>query len=202
MRTVTLASLAALAFAAATAISASADEHRELGPHVHGHGTLDIAVEKNRVSMELVAPGMDIVGFEHAASNGEQEDAVAKAKGILSDPATLFRMPSAAGCKVQTADVEIEPEHHEHGDDDDHDRDATADGDGHGAHDTHGGHNQFHMTYALDCAKPAAISSIVFDYFKSFAGARSLTVNIVTDKAQTSYEVSREKPQLDLPGVM
>ena len=38
------------------------------------------------------------------------------------------------------------------------------------------------------------MTSIEFDYFKSFAGARKLTVNVVTAKAQNTYEVSRDKP--------
>ena len=58
------------------------------------------------------------------------------------------------------------------------------------------------MTYALDCAKPAALTSIAFDYFGSFAGAQKLTVNVVGDKGQNTYEVTRDKPSLDLGGIM
>jgi hypothetical protein len=58
------------------------------------------------------------------------------------------------------------------------------------------------VTYALDCAKPASLTSITFDYFKAFAGAQRLTVNVVTAKAQNAYEVSRDKPELDLGGMM
>src|SRR5262249_38687966 len=47
--------------------AAAQSAHRELGPHEHGRGTLNIAIEGNRVSMELEVPGMDIAGFEHAA---------------------------------------------------------------------------------------------------------------------------------------
>ena len=35
-----------------------------------------------------------------------------------------------------------------------------------------------------------------------FAGAHDLTVNVVTAKAQSKYEVSRDKPELDLAGIM
>jgi hypothetical protein len=192
---------------------AFAEEHRELGPHVHGHGTLDIAVEGTKVSMSLEVPGMDIVGFEHAAESADQKQAVDKGTATLSAPLTLFKIPASAGCKVTDAKVAIEPEH-EHGDeDDDHDHDAkeaadhdhegkeAADHD-HGEHEGHAGHNQFHATYALECAKPAEITTIAFDYFKSFAGAQGLTVNVVTAKAQNSYEIKRDKPELDLGGMM
>ena len=187
---------------------AFAEEHRELGPHVHGHGTLDIAVEGTKVSMSLEVPGMDIVGFEHAAESADQKSAVDKGTATLSAPLTLFKIPAAAGCKVTDAKVAVEAEHeHEEGEEGhDHDAKKGADhakgDDAKDDHDEHAGHNQFHATYALECAKPAEIASITFDYFKSFASAQGLTVNVVTAKAQNSYEVKRDKPELDLGGMM
>ena len=86
--------------AALGAAPAFAEEHRELGPHVHGHGTLNIAIEGSRVTMELEVPGMDIVGFEHAAKGNEQLAAVDKASKVLAGPLELFRMPAGAGCSV------------------------------------------------------------------------------------------------------
>ena len=198
----TLAAFAALTIAAAApTLARAADEHRELGPHVHGHGNLNIAVENKRVSMELEVPGMDIVGFEHDATTDDQKVAMEKAKAQLAQPLAVFRLPAAAGCTVADAKVELQAEHRHDGDDDhdnDHDKAAGADRD----QDEHGGHKEFHVTYALDCAKPASITAIAFDYFKMFAGAHDLTVNVVTAKAQNSYEVSRDAPSLDLAGIM
>jgi hypothetical protein len=176
------------------------DGHRELGPHVHGHGTLNIAIEDKRVSMELEAPGMDIVGFEHAASTDDQKAAVDKAKVRLEQPLGVFLLPAGAGCTVAEAKVAIEAEHHHDGDDD-HDADHADAKDGDG-HDEHAGHNQFHATYALDCANPAELTTITFDYFTLFAGAHDLTVSVVTGKGQSQFEVSRSKPTLDLGGIM
>jgi hypothetical protein len=196
-----LAAFTVLASALAASPALAEDEHRELGPHEHGHGTLNIAVEKARISMELEVPGMDIVGFEHAAESQDDKAAVDKASKTLGDPLTLFKIPAAAGCKVADAKVKIEAEHeHEH-EDGDKDHDAKEDHDDHD-HEGHEGHNEFHVTYALDCTKPAALTSIAFDYFKSFAGAQKLTVNVVTEKAQNKYEVARDKPNLDLGGIM
>jgi hypothetical protein len=180
------------------------DEHRELGPHVHGHGTLNIAIEDKRVSMELEVPGMDIVGFEHAPSTDDQKAAVDKAKARLEKPLGVFSLPADAGCTVAEAKVAVEAEHHHDGDDDGHDHDAdhkdgAKDDDG---HDEHAGHNQFHVNYALDCTSPAELTTVTFDYFTLFAGAHDLTVNVVTAKGQSKYEVSRDKPTLDLTGIM
>jgi len=176
------------------------DAHRELGPHVHGHGTLNIAIEDKRVSMELEVPGMDIVGFEHAASTDDQKAAVDKAKARLEKPLGIFSLPTGAGCTVAEAKVAIEAEDH-HDDGDDHDADHKDAKAGYG-HDEHAGHNQFHATYALDCTNPAELTTITFDYFTLFAGAHDLTVGVVTGKGQSQFEVSRSKPTLDLGGIM
>jgi hypothetical protein len=196
--------LVALAITAASAAPAFAEEaHRELGAHVHGRGTLNIAVENTRVSIELEAPGMDIVGFEHEASSVEQKAAVSKAKEALGDPLSLFKLPATAACKLADAKTEVETEDahdhdHDHGDKDDKHADHD---DGHD-HDDHAGHTAFHVTYAIDCAKPENLTSITFDYFKAFAGAKALDVSVVTDKAQNKFEVTREKPVLDLAGAI
>ncbi len=188
------------------AVSHAEDAHRELGAHVHGHGTLNIAIEDSRVSMELEVPGMDIVGFEHAATSDDQKLKVEEAKEILQRPLDIFAVPAAAGCTVVSADVAIEAEHHHDGDDDhDHDAKEAKDGDHDHAdhdHEGHEGHNQFHANYTLECSKPGELASIGFDYFKHFAGAQGLTVNIVAAKGQSKYEVSRDKPSLDLTGIM
>lgn len=209
-----------LAFAALSAPVLAHEEHRELGAHVHGHGTFNVAIEGSRVSLELEVPGMDIVGFEHAPSNDEQKGAVEKAKALLSEPLALFALPAGAACKVAEAKVELDSAHahdgdaddHKHGDDDhaghedhkhdDHDH-AKHDHDDNDAAEGHGhSHSQFHATYNLECAQPAELTSIGFDYFKRFAGAQRLTVNVITGKGQGSYEVSREKPALDIGGLM
>jgi hypothetical protein len=200
-----LTSLIIVAAAVAAQPARAEEEHRELGAHEHGHGTLNIAVEAKRVSLELEVPGMDIVGFEHAAESKTDKAAVETATGTLREPLKLFKVPDAAGCKVAEAKVEVEAED-EHGD---HDHDAKAEEkddhaneEGDKNHEEHEGHNEFHATYALDCAKPESLTSIAFDYFKSFKGAERLTVNVVTAKAQSTHEVTRDKPSLDLGPMM
>ena len=92
----------------------AAEEHRELGAHEHGRGTLNIAVEGNKVTMELEVPGVDIVGFEHAAKTRREKAAVEKAKTQLLAPLTLFALPASAACRVTEAKVEVETGEHDH----------------------------------------------------------------------------------------
>lgn len=175
-------------------VPASADEarHRQLGPHVHGQGTLDIAIEGNKIEMELVSPGMDIVGFEHVASTPEQKAAVEKAKAKLADALSVFKLPAPAGCKVDKADVESRAEVHKPGEKDDDDDDKP------GAPQ----HSEFHATYSLTCAAPERLTSMETAYFTDFSGGNLLNVNVTTSKGQTQAQLTREKATLDLAGIM
>jgi hypothetical protein len=166
--------------------ASSPAQHRELGAHEHGQGTLNVAVEGNRITMELEVPGADIVGFEHAARTRQQKAAVEKAKKQLLAPQALFKLSSTAGCTVGAASVELESGGH----------DDTKKGEHKDAH------SEFHAQYTFDCQMPASLTSIEFDYFRAFAGAQRLNVNVITPKGQTKFEVSRRKPRIDLGGMM
>ena len=184
-----IARYALIATTFALSLPAVGEEHRELGPHEHGVGRLNIAVEGKRVSMELEVPGADIVGFEHEASTTEQKAAVRKATATLKSALKVFALPAVAKCKLAEADVAVGAEDHDH------------DGAGHEnvkpeGKEEEGHHSEFHATYAIDCAAPEKLTGIEFRYFELFAGARKLGINLVTDKGQNHYEVTRENPKL------
>lgn len=183
-----------------SAYPAVAQERRELGPHQHGHGTLNIAIEGARVSMELDVPGADIVGFEHAATTKAQLAAMDKAKAQLAAPLALFVFPAAAGCSVKEANVKIEGSEGSKGD---QKSAEVASGDkAHGKDDPAQQHSDFNADYALECTSIGALTSIEFPYFRMFSGAEELEVNVITPKGQSKFEVKRNKPRIDLTGMM
>jgi phosphoketolase len=168
-------------------------QHRELGPHQHGHGTLNIAIEGGRVSMELDVPGADIVGFEHAATTKAQRTAVEKAKAELAAPLSVFVVPKGAGCSVKEANVKIEGAEEAKAE---QAKDAPA-----GKKEEAGAeHSDFNADYVLECTAVDKLTSIEFPYFRKFSGAQELEINLVTAKGQNKFEVKRGKPRLDLTG--
>lgn len=192
---------------------AFAQEHRELGAHEHGVGQLNIAIEGGRISMELQAPGADIVGFEHAASAAADREAVDTALAVLERPLELFVMPEAAGCTVVEAHAALEADEHAHAEGHDHEERAEGEHEGHdhddhdhdahdAVHDDHAddGHTEFHAEYALDCASPSDLFQIGFAYFDMFPNAREIEVQLLTDKGAQAFEVDRGSPVLDLAG--
>lgn len=194
-----------LALAASPALAA---EPRGLDAHVHGLGSLDIAIDGTRVAMELTAPGADIVGFEHTAKSAEDRAAIDAAVAILAKPLDLFVMPGAAGCSVVQASAALESDDalEDHADDHDHAH-AHDDHDHDHAHDDHdhaeasGEHTEFHAKYMLTCNMPDALDEIRFAYFDQFAGAEALEVQIVSSKGAQAFDVDRNDPTLDLRGM-
>jgi hypothetical protein len=192
--------ITAVALAGAAA-AAFADETRELGAHEHGTGSLTIAVEGDRIAMELEAPGFDIVGFEHAPGTEEEQAVVEAALAQLRRADELFRFSDAAACSVTDASVEeLADDHHkgEHGEVE-HGDEAHAEDEG---HEAGARHTEFHASYTIACADPGALSAIEFPYFDVFPNAEALDLQMATDAGATSVAVDRGAPSLDLSGMM
>jgi Protein of unknown function (DUF2796) len=194
--------------AAACALGASqaaAEERRQLGTHEHGHSVLNVAIEDNRIEMELMAPGMDVVGFEHAAETDEHKAAVAEAEAILSDPLALFVLPDDAGCAIETAAVELEAEDEhegEHGEEHAEEEHAAEGEQGHAEHEGEASHTEFHAEYTITCDSPDDLGTIEFVFFERFPCAEEIEVTVITESGQTRYEVERDAPRIDLKGLI
>jgi Protein of unknown function (DUF2796) len=203
-------SMAILAAACAVgAWQAAAEERRQLGAHEHGHSVLNVAIAGDRIEMELMAPGMDIVGFEHAAETAEHKAALEEAEAILRNPLALFVLPDDAGCATETAAVELEAkeeqEEHEGQHGEDH---ATAEHAEEGEHDEHAeqegeeSHTEFHAEYAITCASPGDLGTIEFVFFERFPGAEEIELTVITESGQTRYQIERDAPRVDLKGLI
>lgn len=192
----------AAAISATAPLAAEDGKHRQLDAHVHGQGTLNIAIEDQKVELELEAPGADIAGFESHAETAEQKAAIEKGKALLSDGRALFVWPEAAGCTLDKTEVSVEAGEQDANDD------TAGKHDGHDHHgkakdkEEHGGHSEFHAHYHMTCKNPAALTQLETRYFATFAAAKALTVNIVGSKGQSQMQLTREKPLIALTGVM
>lgn len=131
------------------------DGFTQHGSHVHGEVALNIAQDGNALLMEITAPGADIVGFEHAPENAKQRDAITHAKTQLQKPEALFRLDSAAKCKLEDAVV---------------------------SHEMHDNHSEFSAQYHYDCQDIAALDELNTQWFSVFPTTQRLSVNSLTEK--------------------
>ena len=186
-----------LAAPVAPLVSAAEREH---GAHEHGVGQLNVAIEGDEVEIELIAPGADIVGFEHEAETEADKAAVAEAAALLADGPAIFVFPDGAACALEEAEVEsalLEGEHaHEDHADEKHAHEEHA-------HEEHAGeegesHSEFHAHYHFECGNPGALDHIEVRYFEHFPNAEELDVQTITDDGQGAQELTAEAARLDL----
>lgn len=153
--------------------------------HVHGVSKLNLAIDGNRVALEIGAPGADIVGFEHIAETREDKAAVNHAVGILKAGDTLFRFSARAKCRLQAAEVEPPKAAQESTV-----RDADS-GKAKEAVKREKGHTEFYARYEFRCDQPASLTEVdAGNFFKRFPVAREIEARAVTAMGQRAQELT------------
>jgi len=139
-----------------------------LAQHVHGAATLDIGIEGKAGQATLRASGEDVYGFERAprtpAERAKQEAAL---KLLREQGATLIRFQPALGCSVTTERAQVVS--------------------------SQGGHDEVEARYRIACRQAPAGKPMTFGVSQAFRGIETLTVQLVSDTAQTSRKIVRDR---------
>ena len=167
-------------------------EHGSLDAHEHGAARLNVVLEGQALELELESPAMNLVGFEHVATTDADKAKVAAARAQLEKPLTLFSLPTAAGCKVVSQELES-PLFGDKPDADDHD-DDEADKDG---HEHHHDHSEIHAHYQFNCATPGALKTLdLANVFKTFPATQKIQVQLISASGQQGTEVTAKAAAL------
>lgn len=210
----------ALVIGLSLSTTAIAEEYRQHDAHVHGKVEFNIAQDGKDLLVEITAPGADVVGFEHAPENAEQEQALKQAVAKLEDASSLFAINAQAKCDVtdvlvnHTLDDEHEEhghsahEHEDHGHDehehDDHEEHHDNDGhDEHGHHEGHdhdedNGHGEFSVQYRFNCEQVSELSNIKSGWFNQFPATGEISVNLFTDTTQSATHLNKDNAEIEI----
>ncbi len=139
--------------------------------HTHGEGKLDIAIDKDRLSINLELPLDVAVGFERAPKSDKEKAALTAAQKAVADPALFVPTPAAA-CKADTPKVMLS-EFGKTGADQHADIDAT---------------------HEFRCANPAALKSIETTIFKSFKRLYRLEARRAGPSGQGAARLTPKNP--------
>ena len=193
----------ALAVFLATSLQASERAHE------HGVGQLSIAIEGNEVEIELVVPGADAVGFEHATRTDSERKAVVAAAEKLKEAKRLIRLTSGAHCHVEKTEVASalldsdKDEHdHDHAHDHKHEKHAKQDEHKHNEHKEHDKHadgeihSEFTAHYHFHCDHPEKLTGADVEFFKVFPSAHELVARWITSKGQGVTELTAKATRL------
>lgn len=191
--------LATLMSLALIALPTFASERRDADAHVHGISLLHIAIDGSVLALEFEAPGMDLVGFEHAPKTDAQHQSIEDAMTALNAPEALFGLPDTAQCARTQTTVHgptHEAEHseakdHEHGTPHGHDTKHTET-----QADTH---SEFHAVYAWSCKEIDALHMLTPTLLTRFPRMQTITVMYATPKGQGTLEVTTSTPSVRLP---
>lgn len=185
--------------ALALPLSALADDHQHsLGAHVHGLGTLNIALENQRLELQLTSPAMNIVGFEYQPTTAADLQSIKAAQSNLSHAAELFVLSSAAQCRLTSVSIdnplltESDTHAHEHAHEHEHEHESQP-----AAQIAEHQHSDISAHYQYHCAKPARLNSIdLTGLFKQFSQTEKIQVQLIAGDHQQGAELSAQNTLL------
>lgn len=159
----------------ATQVAIASESNHNL--HVHGLAELVIAIEENKLEIQLTSPAMNLVGFEHKATSKEQLTKIENTKSKLNAHDTLFSIQEGKCQHIRTSiDVSslIQANHHKHH----HEH----------HHDSHKSKNERHSeitaNYQYHCNNSSELSSITTSIFHSFSGVHEINAMWATPAHQ------------------
>lgn len=179
------------------------EKHHQHGTHVHGIGSLNIAIEDKVVFIEMTSPAANIVGFEHKPANEEQEQAVHQAIEKLENVGKLYLFDSKAGCSLTEAKVSSSihdgdhDKHEDHAEHGDHGKHAENSQD-EAAQKPEESHSEFSATYHFNCDHPDKITSLEVLLFNEFPGFEKFEVQLLTPSGQTAATLTPDNNRIKL----
>ncbi len=186
---------AASAGAAFALMFASADagqhESRQLDSHEHGVTEMNVALDDDLLYVELEAPAMNFVGFEHPPRTAEQNKAIAETLTALKNPPAIFSVAAAANCTTLEAnakhllDADDETGHSDHEEHDDHEE-----------HNDSADHSEFVANYRLRCTRPEELRSIRIELFDAFPLTTEVETSFIGLETQSFGELTSSNPEL------
>lgn len=161
-----------------TALSALDAAHATEAAHVHGLMHLDIAVDKQLLTLQLESPLDSLLGFERrprTAAERQAADALVKRMG---DAATLFKPDAAAHCvptKVSLESTALQST-------------APAMGKDIGKNAEHA---DLDASYEFTCAHPDRLTVVEVGLFDAFKRLQKIEVQVAGTKLQSSQTLQR-----------
>ena len=136
----------------ATPLLAQFDEPmRQHDAHVHGEATGSLSVDARTLTLSMQMPAYNLIGFEHAPNDANQQAVIDRTLEDLQSLAWL-NVDDEAGCspsRVAIGTPGLDGDH-QHADHHDHHRDNHHDHESHHKEEDHGGHEQGHHDHHHD----------------------------------------------------
>jgi hypothetical protein len=180
--------LAALLLAACLGGRAAAQEFEQHHAHEHGKVTLNVAVDAAALLVELDAPAVNVVGFEHSPRTPQERAAARHASEFIRSGHSLIGAPPSAGCRFVSAEF-AEPKW---------EGDSGPTEAGHEKTEEHEQHEDYEARFKYRCDHPEELA-----WFEPWLIAKLLNVtetriNLITPSGQRSETVTNARARVRL----
>ena len=149
-------------------------------PHEHGVARLDVAVDAGRVSIELDTPLDNLLGFERAPRSDAERAKVSAMVARLRAGDALFRIDTAAGCKLSKVDLVSPPLGLG--------KEAAAAGE----------HGDLNGSFEFLCANGARAGFLEVGLFDAFPALKRIDLQVATPKGQMKAVLRRPASRVAL----
>mgnify|MGYP006150972361 CR=1 FL=1 len=177
--------------------AARAEDRRQHDAHEHGHASMQVVLEGDELSINIEAPGMDIVGFEHAPKGDAEKGRIQQAVGQLENMKAMFSLPEKALCSFTEAHAEHASLEADKDDGHSDHKDAQKPSDNKDSHkDKASNHSVFHAHYAWRCKEPEALGYIEARYFEVFPATAEIEALIIGPNGQSAQELTAKSARI------
>jgi hypothetical protein len=149
----------------------------ELGAHVHGIATLQVAVDEKTMTLDFSSPLDNLIGFEHMPSNAKQKAAVKSMVDSLNKAAQIFIPTADAQCTLQSVKLDsvvLNPKAPKETEEEN-------------------GHADLDGEFIFTCKQTGKLHDLEVKLFETFPNLHQLKVEVAAQKKQTSATLTAEQ---------
>ena len=159
--------------------------------HQHGVASLQVALERDALTITLDSPLDNLLGFERGPRNDAERARVRAMAQRLHDAGALLQPDAAAACRlleVTLASSAIEPALLARG---------SAPSTPAGTAKAADGHADLDATFTYQCGQPLALKRLAVDgLFKAFPRLRKIDAAVVAPGVQRGFKLGPKQPVL------
>ncbi|MBX2848875.1 MAG: DUF2796 domain-containing protein [Acidiferrobacterales bacterium] len=200
-----------IGFAAAQqAFGADSHSHSHKA-HTHGEANLTIAADEKNLELQLEAPAMSLVGFEHKPTSPKQIESVINTRALLEKASNILVLKGGSCVAMSMSSNITGPASHyaieqynkateSHDEELKHEKDhAHADAKDHHAEPAKKkGHSEFIVLHSYECDDAFAIKSISVGLFEEFSNLEKIKVNWIVGTKQGQKTLLPANTVIDL----
>ncbi len=165
----------------ATAATAHGHKHKA---HVHGVAKLNIVIEGKKATIEFIAPGHDVFGFERDAKTDEEKKKQAAAlEKLRGNGETLVKFDEKIACVVTNQKAEIVAQA---ASDSKKNKKASA-------------HNEVIAEYAVNCPALIAGTDLKFGVTELFSSITAVAVQVLAETKQVGATIKKDSGSVRVP---